>query len=60
MFKNKLRVVIKIVAHTLKNIAALLIKLHVLIISSVKKLFITELFPDLLNQFLKSTIIVGK
>ena len=53
-------------AHTQKNIkitfpSVFLLKLHVLITNSVKKLFFTEevmLFTDLLKQFLKSMIIV--
>ena len=58
---------IKIMAHTQKNfkmmfLAVLLIKLDVLIINSVKKLFFTEekmLFIGSLKQFLKSIVIVG-
>ena len=44
-------------------ISVLLIKLHVLIINSVKRLFFTEkkmLLTDLLKQFLMSMIIVKK
>ena len=58
----------KIMAHTQKNIktaflSVLLIKLHVLIINSVKELFFTEenmLFIGSLKQFLKSMIIVER
>ena len=66
--EKKSKTVIKIMAHINKNIkimflAVLLIKLFVLIISSVKKLFCTEeemLFTNLLKQFLMSTIIEGE
>ena len=68
IFRKESKVVIKIMAHTLKNIkiiflAAALIKLFLLIINSVKNLFFTEekmLLTGLLKQFLKSMIVVKK
>ena len=63
---KRVRVVIKIIPHTQKNmkitfLVVLLTKLFVLIINSVKKLFFTEekmLFTNLLRQFLVSIIFV--
>ena len=71
VFLKESKVVIKIIAqknNTQKNIkhiflAVLLLKLHMLIINSVKKLLFTEekrLFIGSLNKFLMSVIIVKK
>ena len=66
VFRKESNVVIKTMAHTLKNtmhifFAALLTNLFMLIINLVKKLFFTEkkmLLTNLLKQFLKNMIIV--